>query len=964
MSRKSRISPEERKAWSCVRVWAATRGYSAYKPPKADYLRDALVILEHECPATRNPMRVLSGVVQEILFGDVGEEPKFSTVLVVDFAELLSRREGDEPDFDVLDDEVLLDQFGKRMEKPVVRFLERLHLRNATIVARGKCCEFALKLFSAKASRSFNANGVSNIKQLVLLQPDLSADFINCHMNQHYVEKVKSIEMQVAYSKEREKMRREPILRHYFASGKALVREGISYENAAVLLPLLLPDWEEEADGSPSTNLAYDPDKFDNLGQSLWFAELSIVMDPDTKMDKQVSKDVTAELKKPEPNEQALDGESKADEALNLDECSQEAGGLVMRGNRCVLCRSLTGKWKGMRVPSVRCDDSVDETPTAGAIRSVSQFCGVDGATEVYPLPHVPPVAIYAPCGRNVVIHLYALYAVHPPPPGPLEDADMEDEDDKYDWYTFPNAMKALQASGDTATIMALQSMAYALKGAAFARAIPVKWGGVFGQELAGIHDSSQLMVMREHKYDHHHIHDHNHHHHSHDHDHQHAHDDPSAPAISSSSAMALLRKARETAGKSVLPVTVFSGFLGAGKTTTLTHILQNRQGLRVALIVNDMGAVNVDAALLENGGSLKQMDEKIVELSNGCICCTLREDLLQEVATLAAENRFDYLIIESSGISEPLPVAETFTFKDDDGNTLSDVAELDTLVTVVDGSGFLKELETLESLRSRGWHAAPEDERTVAHLLCDQVEFANVIILNKCDLIDDTEKATVRALLRKFNPNAEIIEAIKGVVDPAKILGTKRFSLAEAEKHEEWLKEARVGEHVPETVEYGIHSFTFRSLRPFHPTRLLMAFQMMEKREPPFDTLLRAKGFAWLATRCDVQGIFAFAGQRTSLVPGPVWWAAVPREEWPDYLEEIIEPLWHEPHGDRQQELVMIGQHMDVSAMESELHKCTLTDEEFAQTEKEWSVYDDPFAKPGTEWDVMPLMDQDDVVP
>ena len=324
-------------------------------------------------------------------------------------------------------------------------------------------------------------------------------------------------------------------------------------------------------------------------------------------------------------------------------------------------------------------------------------------------------------------------------------------------------------------------------------------------------------------------------------------------------------------------------------------------------------------------------------------LSCTLREDLLQEIAALAAEQKFDYLLIESSGISEPLPVAETFTFKDDAGTTLSDLAVLDTLVTVVDGASFLNNLKTLESLQSRGWHAAPEDERTISHLLCDQVEFANVIVLNKCDLIDEAEKCTVRALLKKFNPDAEIVEATRGVVDPSKILGTNKFTFESAAKHDQWLKE-RIGEHLPETIEYGIHSFTFRGIRPMHPERLQRAFDAMSRCELHFDTLLRAKGFVWIDPLRHSRCVCA-AGKRQVLARARIsWWAAIPEDQWPEGLSDAIAPLWHVPYGDRQQEVVFIGQEMDIPAIKAALNECMLTDTEFGLGERSWRSFTDPF--------------------
>ena len=380
------------------------------------------------------------------------------------------------------------------------------------------------------------------------------------------------------------------------------------------------------------------------------------------------------------------------------------------------------------------------------------------------------------------------------------------------------------------------------------------------------------------------------------------------------------------------LPATVLSGFLGAGKTTLLNHILHNKQGMKAAVIVNDMSEVNVDADLVKNENTLSRTEEKLVEMSNGCICCTLREDLMIEVEKLAKAQKFDYLIIESTGISEPIPVAQTFSFESEDGSIdLSRFSYVDTMVTVVDAFNFLKDFSSPQYLKDRNLTDIEGDERTIVNLLTDQVEFANVILLNKTDMVTESDLRNLYDIINKLNPDARIIPTNHSKVNLQEVINTGLFDFEKAESSAGWIKELE-NEHIPETEEYGIGSFVYRRKKPFHPNRFLDFIQHTFPKN-----IIRSKGLFWIASRPDQALVWSSAGGSLKTDPAGVWWDSMPFSERINYADfvnnqQMIESEWSSDFGDRKIELVFIGQQLDVSAITKKLDECLLNQEEVSE--------------------------------
>jgi len=870
MSRKQHVDKSQ---WKTASVYAYHLGYGPFKPKGP--IVDALVCISAQ------PKSLEAGDLQAWWQQDASKD----TVIVIDVSELL--QEASSASKQDKKKRKTTNHNYEIAERAILRALERFLVQDCTMIVQGDLSALVLQLVLGPLQEQVKLRQA--VASVILLHPNLPPSFVNRHLCGNIV---CDLPLNIHFETELARDKRLAMIQHTFSQVQATVSSDARL--VSVLSPQAVASQEYNSDWM-----------YEKTGKILFLAQLTCEMNRYTKQYETSSTDVTWQLV-PSTHPKDID-----DSPIDWSTCPVEIGGLVLRGNRCVLVRSLQNQWQGMRLPSV--EPRPDESFPAAAIRSIVEHCQVE-AEEVRVLPHLPSLHLYD-VTRRVLVQVLCLYATEPPPPGPLEDADMEDDETPYDWYTLANAQRLI--SDDSYQHFWI-SVAASLRQAAAVGLVPDQWGGIFGQEYFATTKPMEVASTTSHE----------------------------APSTATTASNTTVEEVVTTSPKKdqKLPVIILSGFLGAGKTTLMTHILANVQGLKVAILVNDMGDINIDAALLsQRDVTIHERKEHMVELTNGCICCTLREDLLVEIRKIADQQCFDHLLIESSGISEPLPVAETFTFEDELGRKLEDVATIDAMVTVVDGSTFLSELQNLDTLRERNWHADAEDQRTIAHLLCDQIEFCNVIVLNKVDMLDDVGLRKVKGVLREMNATALILEATFSQVPVDQVLGSGLFSMSQAEQHEGWLQEARIGEHTPETEEYGISSFTYRAHVPFHPTRLIEVLDTWLEGTSGDSVILRAKGFLWVVHSHELQGDFSLAGHQYSILPGNPWWAAIDKCDWPEGLEAAIAPLWREPHGDRQQELVIIGQSLDKEAIWATLDNVLCTEEEMATERSQCPPEDDP---------------------
>jgi G3E family GTPase/ADP-ribose pyrophosphatase YjhB (NUDIX family) len=942
MSRKARLLSELAVEDNATpKIWLANRGYSEYKADiKTGRTRDAVVILYHKsyltgAAADQHPLLVLGGILGRLL--SQTESMSIKNIVSIDISSLVPAEKYEE----WLDEEGASVNLEKRISKPVCRVLEKMLLLKSIIVSFGAVCQLLLKVISptAVANDAGHRLTAENISRMIFINPLLPTRCINAQFRGTPSAFAAIVIADVIFSSDSDRDRRLPVIRSFFPKGESFVRPSNDFQYS--LFSALSTEkvaGDQPAEGNSMVTSISDLDATNTMGETIWMSEVTILMNKNSKQYEQSTLDLTRDMRDTFIANRKKMGKIRA--VSSTIEAGVEAvvvstataaddiggdwiGGLVLRGNRCVLVRSLQQEWAGMRVPSVRA--VTGETPQQTAERAVTELCDID-ADEFYILSAIQPQTIYqTSCGasvsamRNVTVFL--MYAVEPPPEGALEDQDKEDPEDLYDWYTWERAVETFNAVNDYSSVLAMRCIACVLSSASFCSAdniLPRKWGGVFGQEwIQGLAFKGPQI----------------------------------GAGTGKSESGEIVRSLKP------LPILILVGGFGSGKTTLLQNILLNQGSCKqVAVVVNTIAGVNFDGSTIQQSGG-ECCAFKVFEINNCCVCCSMAQEVLLEVQRIADSGEFDYCIIEASGAAD-LSIL-TGILSVEGKKNVKNTFVVDNTVAVVDAASCLAAMA--EKMKATGSTKIVGDINTI---LYGQIRTAEVIVINKCDVVQsssnspadkklyDDRMSTIKFGIRQLNSFAAIIETSHGDVEPSVLMHTHRAQLRRT------VQSSVQGVTLPES---GLSSWTFRSFTPFHPTRLHEFMSEIGQRqvcamsdvhvssESAHRSLLRINGYTWLANYPDNQGLLSYTrGHSYEIKLGAPWWATIDRAEWPSGLAAAIQPLWREPYGDRQVELVCIGFFNDLESrksIESRLNRCLLTDLEYKVGQAAWNEMDDPFS-------------------
>ena len=940
MSRKAKIISEiSQEDNISPKIWMAHRGYSEYKPDlKTGRLRDAVVILFHrsyckEVAFDQHPLLTIGSILGTALRR--AEYMSSRNLVLLDISSLVP----DDKYEEWMDEEGASVNSEKKISKPVCRILEKMLLANATVVAIGNCCQLLLKIIPTVTSCGDAGHKLNseNVSRLIFIHPVLPSRCINAQFLGTPSTFASNVRADFVFPSDAERDRRLLILRSCFVKGECFVKLATGFPEL-LISALCKPQPIDDAIIENYVTKLTDLDATNTVGETVWMSEVTIAMNRNSKQYEQIATDLTRDMrdlfiqnkKKSKLASAALlksgPGAGTVIKSGSKLACSSsagcvptaergsEVGGLVLRGNRCVLVRSQTGSWEGLKIPSVSA--LLNERPEETAVRAVSELCDID-SDEFYVLSNIPPTALYRPTvsgSASCIITVYVMYAIQPPPDGALEEQDKEDVDDLYDWYTWHRAVEAFASIGDENSIFTMRSIACALAAASACSGsdyIPRKWGGIFGQEwIYSIDDNSNMK------------------------------------SIESSREMKRENVSKFTSGK--MPILIVTGAFGSGKSNLLQYLLVN-QGIaaRVALIINSLASNNLDNALFQQSEDDEWYSYKLFEMNGYDASYSSKREIQKEVQKIAESKEYDYCVIEAVATADLESLISILL----EGNENDCPYYIDNTVCVVDAVNSLLTLKNrINSPLSTGIGAVQDA------IICRQVRASAVIVINRCDQLGKGAARTksiaaIKAVIQQLNQHAVIVVATFGDVDPSTLMYTRRL-IAKANK---LLPDAPTRTKVSAS-DPNVGTLIFRAKRPFHPGRLDNAMRQMGIASengtlfvPQSDLVFRINGFMWVANYPDNQCLLSYTkGHTYESQLGTQWWATVDKRLWPKGLQEAILPLWHAPYGDRQIELTFFGLFPSSevrSAIEDAMSCCLLTDEEFGLGQSMWNEMDDPFS-------------------